>query len=121
MVKMVIHKHLSFKYYLALLPLVFALIFLGYLRPKFDVILQVNKTIGDGTLSAYTAGNPNISQYFSGSIEYNENRKNIGILNCLYGIDGLTIELSGISQTDTATRTAKFGGRSNRPRTAFSA
>lgn len=100
MVAIVINKRFSFKYYLALLPFIFALIFLGYLRPKFDVILQVNKTIGDGTLSAYTAGNPNISQYFSGSIEYNENRKNIGILNCLYDIDGLTIELSGISQTE---------------------
>lgn len=87
-------------YYMALLPIIISLFFIGYLKPRFDVILHVDSTIGDGSLRAYTAGNPNITAYYSGSIPYNEENQTVGVLECLYDMQGLTLEFSGIDETE---------------------
>lgn len=85
---------------MALLPIIISLFFIGYLKPRFDIILHVDSTIGDGSLRAYTAGNPNITAYYSGSIPYNEENQTVGILECLYDMQGLTLDLSGIDETE---------------------
>lgn len=87
-------------YYIALLPIIISVFFIGYLKPRFDVLLHVDSTVGEGFMSAYTAGNPNITAYYSGSIPYTKENQTVAILNCLYDMQGLTLEFSGIDETE---------------------
>jgi len=98
---MILKKYTSIINYLAIsLPIAFAIVFLGILPPKYDVVLYVDNIVGEGICETYTCNRKNniagnyLSFYFGSEL------KKATIKGYNYDVEKIVIRVSDISEFD---------------------
>ena len=83
------------------LPVIFTLLFFGYMQPEFDLIIYTDNIKGEGTCSAYLSS---VSQPFAylykADAYFGSELKTLRMQDLRYDVNAVTLSLYGIEEAD---------------------
>lgn len=83
-----------------LLPLLFVLIFLGYLSPHFDFVLYTDNIEGEGLGTSYVSAPGSFAVFYRADFYCGSHLKQVTIPDYPYGIEEIELYLSDITKVD---------------------
>ncbi len=81
-------------------PLVFVLLFFGYLPPRFDVVLYTDNIIGEGICSTYLSSPTSFSPFYESAFYFGSELKQVTIQGYHYDVNPIELDISDVSQVD---------------------
>ena len=87
--------------FLIALPIVFAVLFFGYLKPSFDIVVYTGNISGEGSCSTYISSDSQPFAYlYKADAYFGSELKTLRIRDLRYDINTLTLSLYGIEEAD---------------------
>ena len=92
-------KHLGFLP--IILPIVFVVIFFGYMPPRFDAIIYTDNIEGEGTCSTYlSSGDVSFGYMYEGNAYFGSELKTLRLPGLRYNIDDVSLYVYGVDSAD---------------------
>lgn len=94
-------KRNRFLAFMISLPLVFVLLFFGYLPPQFDVVVYTDNIKGEGSCSAYLSSTGQTFAYlYSANAYFGSELKTLRMKDLRFDINAVTLYLYGVEEAD---------------------
>ena len=98
--------------FLVSLPLVFSVIFFGYLPLRFDAIIYTDNIIGEGTCSSYLTDTQNSFAYlYKGNAYFGSDLKTLKLSGLQYNVETVGLFIYGIEDVDIVSFDISVFGR----------
>lgn len=82
------------------LPLVFSMVFFGYLPPKFDIVLHTDNIVGEGICMTYLSSRQPFSPFYQAGVYFGSILQKATVYNIHYDVKELSLTISDVSEAD---------------------
>ena len=82
------------------LPLVFIILFYGFLPPRYDVILYTDNIVGEGICTTSTSAPVSFSPFYETEFYFGSELKRATIIGYNYDVDRFILTVSGVSEAE---------------------
>lgn len=97
---------------LTVLPIVFVLIFFGFLPLRFDVVIYTNNIVGEGTSSSYlTDSNTSFSYLYKGNSYFGSELKTLRLYSLPYNVESVGLYMYDVDEADFISYDISLFGR----------
>ena len=100
------------KYLPIVLPIVFVVLFFGFLPPKYDVIVYTDNIVGEGTCSSYlTDDTKSFSYLYQGNAYFGSELKTLRLSDLAYNVENVGLFMYDIDEVDFVSYDISMFGR----------
>lgn len=98
--------------FITMLPLTFALVFFGFLPPRFDAVVYTNNIVGEGTCSSYlTDTSTSFSYVYKANAYFGSELKTLRIFSLPYNVESVELFIYQIEEADIISFDISMFGR----------
>ena len=90
----------SIKYLLVTLPIVFVIVFFGYLPVKYDIVLYTDNIAGEGICETYLCTQKSFSPFYKTGCYFGSKLKKATLQGYHYDVSNAILEISDVSEAD---------------------